>query len=39
MTHKAMFKSMITPSKNLNNMATNPVHEELACKERTELLQ
>ena len=32
--HNAMSKSMITPSKNLNNMATDPVHEELACKEK-----
>eukprot|EP00978_Attheya_sp_CCMP212_P015902 scaffold41161_cov47-Attheya_sp.AAC.1 len=30
-----MSKSTITPSKNLNNMATDPVHEELACKEKT----
>eukprot|EP00978_Attheya_sp_CCMP212_P018504 scaffold50675_cov69-Attheya_sp.AAC.1 len=32
--HKAMSKSTITPSKSLNNMATDPVHEELACKEK-----
>jgi hypothetical protein len=33
--HNAMSKNTITPSKNINNMATDPVHEELACKEKT----